>query len=73
MTRYVNKILLKKIAIRLKELRKSHSITQSELYEDTGVNIGRIERGINDLSVSSLSKLCEYFEISIEDFFKKIK
>lgn len=72
MGNYVDKTLLKKIAIRLKELRKQKNITQRELYEDTGINIGRIERGINDLSVSSLSKLCSYFEISIGDFFTKI-
>ena len=72
MSNQINKVLLKQIALRLKQLRMSKKLTQNELYEDTGINIGRIERGINDLSISSLSRICDYFEITIEEFFKEI-
>ncbi len=72
MANQINKVLLKQIALRLKQLRMSKKLTQNELYEDTGINIGRIERGINDLSISSLSRICDYFEITIEEFFKEI-
>ncbi len=72
-TRYVNNNLLKKIAIRIKELRELRRITQADFFEDTGINIGRIERGINDLTISNMHRICEYFEISLEDFFKEIK
>jgi transcriptional regulator with XRE-family HTH domain len=36
-------------------------------------NIGRVERGINDISVSTLIRICEYFEIMPEDFFKRCR
>lgn len=72
MGKYVNRNLLKKIAIRLKELRANKGITQAGFFEDTGINIGRIERGTNDLSISNLHRICKYFEISLEDFFKGI-
>lgn len=67
---FVDKVLLRKIALRLKALRKKHQLTQSALYEDTGINISRIERGVNDLSVSTLNRLCVYFEITLEEFFR---
>jgi len=68
----INKNLLKKIAIRIKDLRAARAITQADFYEDTGINIGRIERGINDLSVSSLYRICTYFEITLSEFFEGI-
>jgi len=73
LSQYVNKTLLKQIAIRVKELRAIRSLTQQAFFEDTGINIGRIERGVNDVSISNLHRICEYFEISLEDFFKGIK
>lgn len=72
MDRYVNKKLLKGISMRIKELRSDKKITQSAFYEDTGINIGRIERGVNDVSISNLHRICEYFELSLEEFFKNI-
>jgi transcriptional regulator with XRE-family HTH domain len=47
------------------------NITQEDFYNDTGINIGRIERAVNDLSVSTLSRICEYFDITIQEFFSK--
>lgn len=61
--------LLKKIALRLKQLRKEHNVTQEVVYNDTGVNIGRIEAAKRDISVSTLEVLCRYFKISLERFF----
>lgn len=71
MTQFKNTKLLKGISVRIKELRVIHGVTQEEFYNDNGINIGRIERAINDLSVSTLERICEYFNISIKDFFKK--
>jgi transcriptional regulator with XRE-family HTH domain len=68
-----NKKLLKKVSLRIKELRDASNITQEDFYNDTGINIGRIERAVNDLSISTLSRICEYFDISIQEFFSKVK
>jgi transcriptional regulator with XRE-family HTH domain len=65
--------LLKKIASRVKELRESKGISQEVFFIDTGIHIGRIETMKVNLSVSTLSHLCEYFEISLADFFKEIE
>ena len=63
--------LLNKIALRIKTLREEKNITQEIFYNDTGINIGRIERSKRNFSVSTLKRICEYLEITIEDFFSK--
>lgn len=68
-----NKILLKKIALQLKELRESKKLTQAAFFEDTAIHIARIETGKNNISISTLHAICEYFEISLSDFFLSIK
>ncbi|HEY9082888.1 MAG TPA: helix-turn-helix transcriptional regulator [Vicingaceae bacterium] len=61
--------LLNKIALRIKTLREEKNITQEIFYNDTGINIGRIERSKRNFSVSTLKRICEYLEITLEDFF----
>lgn len=67
-----NDILLKKIALRLKALREEKGLSQEELYNETNIHIARIETARINISVSTLSSLCKYFDISLTEFFKKI-
>ncbi|MBC7440436.1 MAG: helix-turn-helix transcriptional regulator [Flavobacterium sp.] len=55
----------------MKEIRKSKNITLEVFYFDTGIHLARIEQGKTNITISTLSKICEYFEISITDFFIK--
>lgn len=64
--------LLKKIAIVFKKLREAENLTQADVFQDTKIQIGRIEAAKANLSVSTLSTLCQYFELSLLDFFGKI-
>ncbi|PVD53819.1 XRE family transcriptional regulator [Terrimonas sp.] len=66
-------MLLQKIAIVIKELREKKGLTQEAVYNDINIHIGRIETAKANLSVSTLSKICEYFNVSLSDFFKKIE
>ena len=61
--------LLKKIVSCIKQLRKSKGITLESFYFDTGIHLARIEQGKQNISVATLSKICEYFEIKLSDFF----
>lgn len=38
-------------------------------YFDTGIHLARIEQGKQNITVSTLSKICEYFSIQLSDFF----
>lgn len=68
-----NEKLLHQIAIRLKELREKKGVSQESVYIDTDIHIARIETAKINLSVSTLSKLCEYFGVSLIDFFAGIE
>ena len=61
--------LLVNLAKRVKELRRIKGVTQEEALHDTGIQFSRIEQGKRDVQLSTLKKLCQYFEISLNDFF----
>ena len=69
MEKLEKEILLRKIAQRIKQLRAEKKITQEMIYFDTGINIGRIERGVRDFSMSTLKIICNYMNISAKEFF----
>jgi len=68
-----DKILLETITKKLKALRLAKGVSQEEIYNEIDIHIGRIESQKVNITVSTLSKLCDYFEISLETFFKEIK
>lgn len=61
------------IAKKAKELREEKGISQADFYNDTGIHIGRIEGGERDISASTIKALCDYFEITVSEFFKGLK
>lgn len=70
---YQNKELLNKIILKIKELRKSNNVTLETFYFDTGIHLARIEQGKTNITISTLHKICNYFNISLSDFFKSIE
>lgn len=70
---YQDKQLLNAIILTLKEVRKARGITLETFYFDTGIHLARIEQGKTNISVSTLAKICNYFEISLVDFFDKVE
>ena len=64
--------VLRQIADRIREIRKELNITQTVVIEDTGVNIGNIEAEAKNLTITTLIILCDYFEVSLEEFFRGI-
>ena len=64
-----NKELIETIVLCIKDLRNEKSVTLEAFYFDTGIHLARIEQGKQNISVSTLSKICDYFQISLSDFF----
>lgn len=64
-----DKILLKKIALCVKQLRKEKGITLDDFYVDTSIHLARIEQGKTNVSIVTISQICKYFEISLVEFF----
>lgn len=67
-----NTELINKIVQRIKELREESKISQETFYIDTDIHIGRIETGKTNITVSTLKDICDYFSISLSDFFKEM-
>lgn len=66
---FQDKELLDKIILTIKELRKQHCVTLEVFYFDTGIHLARLEQGKTNITVSTLSKICNYFNLSLADFF----
>lgn len=64
-----NEELITKIVKRIKQLREEKSVSQETFYIDTDIHIARIETGRINITVSTLQDICDYFEISLVDFF----
>jgi len=69
MAQIVKKYLLEQIAIKIRKLRKSKGVSQEEVYNDTGIHIGRIETARSNVTISTLDALCNYFGTEIGVFF----
>ena len=68
-----NQELLNQIAKRVKELREIKGISQDSFYIDTDIHIARIETGKLNISISTLKDICDYFGITLNEFFDEVK
>lgn len=64
-----NTELSKRMVFCIKEIRKTKNITLEVFYFDTGIHLARIEQGKQNITVATLSKICEYFGMSLSTFF----
>jgi transcriptional regulator with XRE-family HTH domain len=65
-----NKKLLKAIGLRIRELRKQKKLSQEELSYKSELmlsQIGRIERGETNPTISTLYVLAEALEVELKD------
>jgi transcriptional regulator with XRE-family HTH domain len=71
MGQVINVGLLKEIARQLRQLREKHNLSQEDVYNDTGINISRIESAKANISVSTLDALCKYYDLTLKEFFSR--
>ena len=64
-----NGILLKAIGKHLRELREERGISQELVLFKTGIYLVRIEAGQLNITVSTLTGLCSFYGITLEEFF----
>lgn len=67
-----NQELINQIVKKIKNLREINKISQDRFFIETDIHIARIETGKINISVSTLKDICDYFEISLDEFFKDI-
>lgn len=67
----MDKVLLKKLAKRIKELRKEYGYTQDDLSFKSGIErstLGNIETVQNDVTFSKVNKIALAFNLSLSEF-----
>lgn len=64
-----NQQLQQQLAKKLKALRNDKGVSQQQVYNDTEVHIGRLETGKMNATIGTIAILCDYFGITIADFF----
>lgn len=70
---YFNKELIVEVAEKLRKIREDKGLSQYVVDMDMDTNSSRIERGQANITISTLSKLCKYYGITLEEFFKGMK
>ena len=68
-----NPALTGSIAQKLKQIRQGKGLSQEFVYLETEVHVGRVESGKVNISVVTLSILCNYYGVTFEEFFRGIK
>lgn len=66
-------VFLSEIVFCVKKIRQQKNVTLEAFYFDTGIHLARIEQGKQNISIITLSRICDYFNISLSDFFKMIE
>ena len=67
----MDKDLLRKLANRIKELRKIHKITQDELSYRAGIGrstLWNIETAQNDITFTKINKIAKAFNLLLSEF-----
>lgn len=68
----MDKQLLRKLAKRIKELRKQHKFTQDDLSAKSDIarsTLGNIETAQNDVTFTKMYKIAKAFDLSLSEFF----
>jgi len=68
-----DKQLIKKISARIREIRTHAGVTQEQFYNDTEIHIGRLERAQLNIRVTTLKVVCDYFGMTLKEFFEPLE
>lgn len=60
------------IVQKIKRLREDNNVTLEVFYFDTGIHLARIEQGKTNITISTLYRICQYFELTLSSFFEGI-
>jgi transcriptional regulator with XRE-family HTH domain len=68
-----NEDLLKAIGRSFKKLREEAGLSQDNVFEATGIHVGRIETARTNVTISTVEELCRYYGVSLQQFFQALK
>lgn len=65
-------MIQKQVGERIRSIRQSKNLSQEECAFSIGIDrtyLSSVERGLRNISIRNLNKICLYFDISLKDFF----
>lgn len=65
----IDEKLAEMVIRRMKQLRHDGGFTQEYVIESTSLDIGRFETGASVPTLMSLSVLCRFYNITLDEFF----
>jgi len=68
-TRYKDPELAKRLVERIRELRRNSNIAQETAIDQSHSDVYRYEAGKKIPNIMSIRKICEFYNISIREFF----
>lgn len=71
--KYIDKEFIEKIGLELRRIREEKGLSQYIVDMDMDTNTSRIERGQVNTTLSTLSKLCRYYGITVAEFFNSME
>ena len=58
-------LLLRELARRLKAIREERRLTIQEVYDATGIHVGRVEASALNVTMLTLAALCHHYKVRL--------
>jgi transcriptional regulator with XRE-family HTH domain len=58
-------LFLRELARRLKAVREARHFTLQEVYDATGVHVGRVESGKRNVALLTVATLCRFYQVGL--------
>ncbi len=68
----MDQAFIERVGKQLKEVRLREKISQYRIDLDLNTTISRIENGKTNISIATLYRLCDYYDIPLSEFFKEM-
>lgn len=67
---YRNEKLIQAVGHYLQQLREERGLSQEKVTFQKNIYLTRIENGYRDITLNTLMRLCDAYQITLRDFFK---
>ena len=68
-----NNEILQKIAAKLRLLRRKAGLLQKTVSAETGLNMGHLEGARKNVTLTTLERWCEYYNITLDERYRHLK
>lgn len=67
---YRNEKLIQAVSKHLRQIREERGLSQEKVTFQKNIYLTRIENGYRDITLNTLMRLCDVYQITMYEFFK---